>query len=828
MSSVPRKNGSYTVKRGDMVMLEGEKAIALKLLLQGKLNVYITPDQEKLPLSFEELRLKSYRLFELEQNIFLSSNDILRCCNESFSVAASTDCSLFAYYAESPQDAWSVIHSQKDYGAYVMNSICNLIYSSFNSLEKVSSYCSMLEGIFENLGAFYMALAEEFGFEVISEALCARGLSRLGMLKNSNVSIPLHFNKHFIESDVSQPANSFCVTPECKEKITYFTHMYNLPVELRKAFFAADQYITSSHILSASECLEQILLELRRVFRRLEEDIALLYSDHPQCIYNAFLEAAREMHTGGIDTAPAQDVMSYLFDKLGQISAYIESEYGHTISIDFTYFEHCHQNVISTLAVRSADNSIHTSGELNIDINRLPEELINSAAKIVEYSEIADEKATHFMMNLTAFRNLRDKLSNDDSVRNIRSAVAKNFFEIYGAVFSKFVRLKDNSRLIKMFLAYGYMDERLLDTDQVLALFKLAGMENVSGEANVYYMNEWLTKVYEMEKDPSINQFGQDYYDVFREYKKQGKVTDKDKPAYDNDKSGRLAFEVNHMLHTNHRLCQGQLSLYFPILHKGMSPHDPIRSFVTPELIKEKLDKILAVDYSAFHREINYMDPSKGIEKELVMMAVTPDIILMPVYGSRAIMWQEIAGRVRSTPGRFLIPVFTDENLDEMLIKLVGNFRWELCRTMMGAAWNDVTQSSLTSDYTDYIQFYRKNRDLTDEAKEKIKSAVAKYRSKTRDIFTADYELWINNESKGNPRLNKVARAILFKHCTFSKEIRDQLERQPMYFDMINLMKNQKVKLVKSLENRYRHYLKDNNGKLNDVLNKNLEFYRDL
>ena len=154
-----------------------------------------------------------------------------------------------------------------------------------------------------------------------------------------------------------------------------------------------------------------------------------------------------------------------------------------------------------------------------------------------------------------------------------------------------------------------------------------------------------------------------------------------------------------------------------------------------------------------------------------------PDILLMPVYGTKAMMWQEITGRVRSSPGRFILPVFTDENLDDMIIRLAGNFRWELCRTMMGSAWNDITQSSLTADYADYIQFYRKNRELTEEAKEKVKSLISKYRNRLREIFTSEYEIWICNESNGNPRLNRVARSIFFKHCPFSRQIREQLEK---------------------------------------------------
>ena len=50
---------------------------------------------------------------------------------------------------------------------------------------------------------------------------------------------------------------------------------------------------------------------------------------------------------------------------------------------------------------------------------------------------------------------------------------------------------------------------------------------------------------------------------------------------------------------------------------------------------------------------------------------------------------------------------------------MIGDFRWELCRRVQGMRWNDVTEHSLTSDYYDYVMFYSKNRDLSQEAKEK-------------------------------------------------------------------------------------------------------------
>jgi hypothetical protein len=828
MTSVMYKNGPFTVTKNEILTLEGSKPVSVKLLLQGKLDVFIAPSHKKPPQAFDELKHNSYRLFELEQNIFIGVNDIITCCKNSLSITAASDCSLFGYSVENEQNAWEFIYSQKDYGAYIINSLSTLICSSYAALQKADSYRHSIDSIYRNLCALQLALSQEQGLEKTRGIFSENGVSNLSILKDKGVLVPINFSRQFIETRFTDAADLFPAKSGVQDKITYFTHLCGLSADLRKTFFGSDQYITASHIKDAAFCLDQILAKLRQVFCALEEAVFNLYSDNEGCAYKVLLDTANRLNTQESDYTTALDTASYIYEKLKEITSYIEFEYDHKIDIDFRYLEHSHMNSIASFGTIMAGNEdISSVSDALGNSQSLPDELKDSTRKIIEYSEVPNDTATEFMMNLAAFKNLKDRLSSSEAAKNIRNAAAETFFDIYKAVFKKAFHTKDDSRLIKMFLSFGYMDERLLGNDQVLAIYKLAGLENANGSPNIHYMADWFAKIVNMEKDPSLNQFGQDYNDVFRELKKQGKVADKDKMAYDNDTDGRLTFETTNMFSTNHKLCQGQISTYFPILHKDMAPRNPVRSHVTPALINEKLNRILETDYSAFHREINYRNPSLGIEKETVMMQVIPDFILIPVYGSRAIMWQEISGRVRSTPGRLLIPVFTDENLDDLLVRLVGNFRWELCRTMMGSAWNDVTQSSLTSDYTDYIQFYRKNRDLTDEGKERLKSQITKYHNRTRDIFTADYELWINNEAKGNPRLNKVARTILFKHCPFSKPTRELLERQPMYIDMINLMRNQKVKLSKELESRYNKYTKAN-GMLDPVLESNLEFYRNM
>ena len=45
----------------------------------------------------------------------------------------------------------------------------------------------------------------------------------------------------------------------------------------------------------------------------------------------------------------------------------------------------------------------------------------------------------------------------------------------------------------------------------------------------------------------------------------------------------------------------------------------------------------------------------------------------------------------------------------------------------------------------------------------------------------ADYEMYILNEAFGLPRLNKIAREIVFRYCTLSKKFRKSLASNPQF-----------------------------------------------
>ena len=478
------------------------------------------------------------------------------------------------------------------------------------------------------------------------------------------------------------------------------------------------------------------------------------------------------------------------------------------------------------IPIKNIMNESSDSIKVTLGFESLPEEVKNPTKKLIEMSSIDEDKARNFMKSLQAFRKLRDKFSTEDDVRKIRRGVTNVFFEIYKEIAKRVIIEGESSRLIKMFLNFGYMDDQLLTPNQIMELYEIKDRSK-SKKINIFYIDEWLKKIYDRDEPPSVNGFGQDYREALRELKKRGTINDKQLEEYWESSSKRLEYEVENMIETTHRLCYGQVSIYFPILHKDMITKDFENALIRRDFMEKSIREIIDIDFSAFYREVLYKNKELNIEKELVMQEVLPNIILMPTFGSRAIMWEELSSRQKNSTGRFLFPIFTSEDIDTLLIPTIGAFRWELCKTMLGPAWNDITQMSITSEYSDYVQFYRKNRNLSDESKEKLKIQIKKCRNNLREVFVSDYNLWIRYESKGIMRLNKVARGILYRQVPFSKNIREELSKQPMFTEIANRFKNIRAKRATELENRYFKFTKTGNP-LPDELQRHIDFYKEM
>jgi len=355
-------------------------------------------------------------------------------------------------------------------------------------------------------------------------------------------------------------------------------------------------------------------------------------------------------------------------------------------------------------------------------------------------------------------------------------------------------------------------------------LYDLTEHLDVCRSEHVYTIYDWLKSVYEGKNEPSKNEFDMDYTAYLADMRKNGKITQEQQKKLMVNNEYKVKYEMQNMFISGNRVTYGKISTFCPILGEYDLINSIDKMLVTAQKLEDAINKVRAIDYSVFYRETQFSDPDKGINREMIMKEIMPDIILMPNAGTRAQMWQETAGVKRDTSARFMFPIFTAVDIDDMMIDTMGRYRWEICRKIQGVHWNDIREKSLTAEYCDYLQFYRKNHELSPEAKEKVKSALLRGRNNYREVFVKDYQNWIKYESKGSYRLNKVTRDILIAYCPFAKAIREELKTNPMYADALHRFDVGNVKKIQRIQGVYDKYQKAG-GKITQELADNLDYY---
>lgn len=413
-------------------------------------------------------------------------------------------------------------------------------------------------------------------------------------------------------------------------------------------------------------------------------------------------------------------------------------------------------------------------------------DIMDSLNTILTYSGVDEEAASAFRNAISQYSKMTDKNSSDDSARRLRLTITKQFYQIYEKAFMRSLHDSSVPKILQMFFNFGYVDEHLAGMENAAYLYSIVDKLPTNPEKKVYSIYEWLRAIYNGQKMPSRNEFDTDYLAYVHELKMTGKISATEETSMQNDKEKRVLFEIHNMFPSVNKISFGRISSFCPVFSEHNILKDLNTSLVSAEKVESAFNQIRALDFSAYYRDMIYTNPDLGIGKEYVGVEILPDIILMPNIGIRGVMWQEIEGRKRTTPSRMMVSIFQMEDLTNILVRLTGDFRWEMCKRIQGARWNDVSDASLTSEYFDYIQFYKKNRELSADAKDKIKLSMQKAKNSFKEMFIRDYEAWILYEGTGSPRLNKVSRGILFTYCPFAKEVREKLKANPLYKDMMD------------------------------------------
>lgn len=467
-----------------------------------------------------------------------------------------------------------------------------------------------------------------------------------------------------------------------------------------------------------------------------------------------------------------------------------------------------------------AEESVDTS---SYDYALVESELTGSLKKILDYAQSDAKDASHFTVIVSQYLNLPDRNSTDNDIRKLRKEIAVEFYKLYEKVFFRAIKDKEVPRAVELFLDFGFIEEKEFDREALAELYYFKP-DFSSADYNMYTIYSWLKAIYDGKREPSKDEFDKDYKETVRMEKATRHLTPTQEAEMLNDQKAKVQFEIKNMFQVINRLTSNEITIFTPILTQKKFSKGIRSTFLSAKKFTETMNNILKVDYSLFHREQMYYDPEHKIDNIVVMKQVLPDIILMPNVGSRGVMWQDISEKRRDTPARFVISAFFIGNLETTLINMSAVYRWEICRTVQGNYWNDIREHSLTSEYCDYVQFYRKNKDLTEEAKEKIRAQFKACRNSFREMFAKDYEIWVKYESQNSIRLNKVVRSILYMYCPFAAEYRKNLESQPIFNAAAARFNREHVKKVKELKGFNTNVLK-RGGQITDILQKNLDFY---
>lgn len=412
-------------------------------------------------------------------------------------------------------------------------------------------------------------------------------------------------------------------------------------------------------------------------------------------------------------------------------------------------------------------------------------ELSGSLEKILVYADCEAEFTDAFRKHVQEYKNTNNKNGTEDKIRQLRQQITGEFNRLYEAAFLKSMKETVVPTVVKMFFCFGYVDEELAGMENAAYLYRIVDNLPTAPDRGVYSYYEWLTAIYHGLKEPSRNEFDMDYAAYLQEQKKNGKITSEEMTKLLRDNTAKVRYELENVFPSVNKVSFGRITTFCPLF----TEHQVMKSLDSALLSEEKVAGILAgirkKDFGAYYRETMYSDPDQGVAREFINVEVLPDIILTPNVGTRGIMWQEIEGKRRTTPARMMMSVFELEDPTLILIRLTAEFRWEMCKRIQGARWNDISERSLTSEYFDYIQFYRKNNDLSTEAKDKIKTDLIRAKNSFKEMFIMDYTQWILYESNGAPRLNKIARTILFHYCPFARETREKLKANPMYREIV-------------------------------------------
>ena len=560
-----------------------------------------------------------------------------------------------------------------------------------------------------------------------------------------------------------------------------------------------DEDLCIGSIMEASAQMHRVARGIGEMTSYLRYNREVMFSDVRNDLFHGILDLQIQMTKQGRDVTAVTQMMEQMFRCAEELQIY-----------DADLLEECR---------RQYETSAADVGDVQESADETDLEYI------LHFAGYEEEQYRQTLQMFLDYAKVADADPKDEEAYRLRKKIAGVFYAVYRDCFFQAVEQhKKVTPVMEMFFNFAYLDVAFLGEEQTDALYQLSAHLDMCRSEQVFTIFTWLKAVYEGQKEPSKNEFDMDYVAFLQDAYRKGDITKGEMEARKTDRKAKTEFEMENMFQTVNRVTYGNITMFSPVLCERDLFNSLDKMLVTAQKVEEALNAIRKIDFSLFYRPLYLTGVDEEFKNEMFMREVLPDVILMPNAGTRAMMWQETASVRNDTPARFMVPIFTAVDLNDLLLETCGRYRWELCRKIQGVRWNDIREHSLTSDYYDYLQFYRKNRELSSETKEQIKSSLTRAKNNFREVFVKDYQNWIKYEAKGGFRLNKYVRQIMFTYCPFSKAFRSELKSNPMFADAVARYESLSARTYKRLQGLYDKYKREG-GEISPVMKENLRYY---
>ncbi|MCZ9874297.1 hypothetical protein OFP67_14050 [Brachyspira hyodysenteriae] len=527
MSVNIEENGNLKLSAGNIVFYEGENVKNISIVTKGEIDVYIS-SKEILGIEDEnEVMRYSCRLFSIPKNIMLGIGSYKTNSKYMFSFKSKENTEIYAVKTPSQEYVKSFFKVNKPYLTSMYHSIAYLILKSYEEYIKIKKINSDIKIISSNLAVIYFNLQQNKSKNIKSEIF--KGYKEIyDDSINSGFNFPASFDVDFIRADHSEiymhNKNQLIENTEKLDfEIDYVRRFLTMPKEIKNQFFTYDENMSldASHMLY--ENLKKISSLLKNEIVEAIENILFLSSNEEESLFGEYTKTALDLDKQGKDNEVWVKYIKFMSNIIKDIYNKIKTEYDYDLRIDIDEIDSIIRRVSANSSNTSEDNIAAGIDDVDnikvtLGFEELPEEVKNPTKKLIEMSGIDENKAKNFMKSLQAFRKLRDKFSTDDDVRKIRRGVSSVFFEIYREIAKRAIINGENNKLVKMFLNFGYMDDQLLTPNQIMDLYEIKDKSKTK-RINVFYIDEWLQKIYDKDEPPSVNGFGQDYREALRELK---------------------------------------------------------------------------------------------------------------------------------------------------------------------------------------------------------------------------------------------------------------------------------------------------------------------